>query len=126
MLNAIAGYDPLDATTVRTPVDDYTRSCCAAIDAGCASAFRAPTSSITSTTSVAAAVEEAIATLRRLGADVRDVEVPGVAEGVGALFGLVLAEAQEIHAHALRTRPADFGADVRATADGSAARQALH
>ncbi len=51
--------------------------------------------------------------MRRLGADVRNVAIPGVAEGVGALFALVLAEAQEIHADAMRTRLADFGADVR-------------
>jgi aspartyl-tRNA(Asn)/glutamyl-tRNA(Gln) amidotransferase subunit A len=63
---------------------------------------------------VAAAVEQAIAELRKLGADVRDVQVRGVEAGVGAIFGLVLAEAQEIHALSLRTRPADFGADVGA------------
>ena len=74
------------------------RGCAPATCADCASAFRAPTSSIISTDEVAAAVEAAIATLRRLGADVRDVDVPGVANGVGALFALVLAEAQEIHA----------------------------
>jgi aspartyl-tRNA(Asn)/glutamyl-tRNA(Gln) amidotransferase subunit A len=33
--------------------------------------------------------------------------------GVAAIFGLVHAEAQEIHADTLRTRPADLGADVR-------------
>ena len=62
---------------------------------------------------VAAAVERALEELRTLGAEVRDVEIAGVETGVGATFGLVLAEAQEIHADALRTRPADFGADVR-------------
>jgi aspartyl-tRNA(Asn)/glutamyl-tRNA(Gln) amidotransferase subunit A len=41
------------------------------------------------------------------------VDLAGVELGVGAVFALVLAEAQEIHASTLRTRPADFGADVR-------------
>jgi aspartyl-tRNA(Asn)/glutamyl-tRNA(Gln) amidotransferase subunit A len=41
------------------------------------------------------------------------VEIPGVEAGVAATFGLVLAEAQAIHAESMRTRPADFGADVR-------------
>ena len=62
---------------------------------------------------VATAVERAIAELRALGAEVVDVEVADVEQGVGAIFGLVLAEAQEIHAESLRTRPGDFGSDVR-------------
>jgi aspartyl-tRNA(Asn)/glutamyl-tRNA(Gln) amidotransferase subunit A len=45
---------------------------------------------------------------------VREVAIPGVGETVAALFGFVLAEAQEIHADSLRTRPQDIGADVRA------------
>lgn len=113
VLNAIAGYDPADATTVRTPVDDYTaelhgglRGLRVGIPRGYFFAHLDE--------EVAAAVEHAIAQLRRLGAEVRDVDVPGVDAGFAAIFPLVLAEAQEIHAHALRTRPADFGADVLA------------
>ncbi len=113
ILNAVAGYDPMDATTVRTPTEDYT--------AGLRDGVRGMRIGIPRAyfydhleDDVSVAVEHAISELRRLGADVRDVEIPGVADGVGALFGLVLAEAQEIHAAALHTRPADFGADVRA------------
>jgi aspartyl-tRNA(Asn)/glutamyl-tRNA(Gln) amidotransferase subunit A len=43
-----------------------------------------------------------------------DVEIPGVAEGTIAILGIVLAEAQEIHAQALAERPQDFGPDVGA------------
>jgi aspartyl-tRNA(Asn)/glutamyl-tRNA(Gln) amidotransferase subunit A len=63
---------------------------------------------------VAAAIERALAELTRLGAEVRDVEIPGVGEGLAATFAFVLAEARHIHAESLRTRPGDFGADVRA------------
>ena len=112
VLNAIAGYDPMDATTVRTPVDDYTSRIRTGLQ-GLRIGIPRDYFFDHLDSEVAAAVENAIAELRTLGADVRDVEVPGVAIGVGALFGLVLAEAQEIHAHALRTRPQDFGADVR-------------
>ena len=73
---------------------------------------------------VAAAVERAIGELRTLGAEVRDVEIRRRRGGVGAMFGLVLAEAQEIHADALRTRPADFGADVRGSSREPDARRA--
>jgi aspartyl-tRNA(Asn)/glutamyl-tRNA(Gln) amidotransferase subunit A len=112
VLNAIAGYDPADATSVRTPIDDYT--------AGLGGGLRGLRIGVPRgyffaqlDAEVAAAVEAAIAELRRLGADVRDVEIAGVESAVAALFGLVLAEAQEIHAQSIRTRPADFGADVR-------------
>jgi aspartyl-tRNA(Asn)/glutamyl-tRNA(Gln) amidotransferase subunit A len=112
VLNAIAGYDPADATTVRTPVDDYTRELGGGLRGLRIGVPRAYFFDRLED-EVRAAVEQALAELRRLGADVRDVEIRGIEEGFGAIFGLVLAEAQEIHAHSLRTRPADFGADVR-------------
>jgi aspartyl-tRNA(Asn)/glutamyl-tRNA(Gln) amidotransferase subunit A len=119
VLNAIAGYDAADATTVRIPVDEYTsrlRGGLRGLRIGIPRDYFFDHLD----DEVATSVESAIAQLRTLGADVRDVEVPGVAAGVGALFGLVLAEAQEIHAHALRTRPQDFGADVRQLLTGPA------
>ena len=63
---------------------------------------------------LAAGVERALEKLRALGADVREVEIAGVEAGLAAAFGIVLAEAQAIHARSLRTRRADFGADVLA------------
>ncbi|HKC51854.1 MAG TPA: amidase [Myxococcota bacterium] len=111
VLNAIAGYDPADPTTVRTPVDDYTRELGAGLRGVRVGVPRGYFFDRLED-EVGAAVEHAIAELRRLGADVRDVEIRGIEAGFGAIFGLVLAEAQEIHAHSLRTRPADFGADV--------------
>ncbi len=113
MLNAIAGYDPTDATTVRIPVDDY----CAGLHAGVRGLrIGVPRAYFYDhlDDEVAAAVDAALADLVRLGAEVRDVTIPDVAAQVSALIGLVLAEAQQIHADALRTRPDDFGADVRA------------
>jgi aspartyl-tRNA(Asn)/glutamyl-tRNA(Gln) amidotransferase subunit A len=113
MLNVMAGYDPQDPSSVRTAVDDYT--------AGLAAGIRGLRIGVPRQyfftqldDEVAAAVERALDDLRALGVEVRDVDIAGVESGVGATFGLVLAEAQHIHADALRTRPDDFGADVRA------------
>jgi aspartyl-tRNA(Asn)/glutamyl-tRNA(Gln) amidotransferase subunit A len=111
LLNAIAGYDPSDPTSVRTPVPDHTAELGAGVRGlrvGVARAYFFDHLD----GEVETSVEEAIAELRRLGADVRDLDVPGVEAGLAATFAIVLAEAQEIHARALRTRPADFGADV--------------
>jgi aspartyl-tRNA(Asn)/glutamyl-tRNA(Gln) amidotransferase subunit A len=63
---------------------------------------------------VAGAVEAALAELRRMGAEVRELDLPDVEAGVNATFGIVIPEAQAIHAESLRTRRADFGADVLA------------
>ena len=112
LLNAVAGYDPLDPTTVRTPTEDYTSALhgdLRGLRVGVPRGYFYDHLE----DGIAGPLEQAIETLRRLGADVRDVMIPGVAEGVGALFALVLAEAQEIHAGAMQTRLADFGADVR-------------
>jgi aspartyl-tRNA(Asn)/glutamyl-tRNA(Gln) amidotransferase subunit A len=108
VLNAIAGYDASDATTVRVPTEDYTAQLGAGVRGLRVGVPRAWFFERCDE-EVAAGVEAALTELRRLGADVRDV-----AEGVGATFAFVLAEAQEIHAASLRARPEDFGADVRA------------
>ncbi|MBM4381991.1 MAG: hypothetical protein FJ091_01355 [Deltaproteobacteria bacterium] len=113
VLSAIAGYDANDATTVRTPAEDYTAQLGAGVRGLRIGVPRAWFFERCDE-EVAAGVEAALAELRRLGADVREIELPGVAEGVGATFAFVLAEAQAIHADALRTRPEDLGADVRA------------
>ncbi|MEO6026106.1 MAG: amidase family protein [Candidatus Binatia bacterium] len=112
MLNALAGYDPADPSTVRIPVDDYT----AALGGGIRGLrIGVPRSYFYAQLDdeVAAAVAQAIGELRALGAEIVDVEVADVERGVGAILGLVLAEALEIHAEGLRTRPGNFGADVR-------------
>ena len=113
MLGAIAGYDPLDPTTVRVPIDDYH----AGLDGGVRGLrIGVPRDWFFDhlQDGVATAIEAAIETLTLLGAEVVDVDIPGVAEGTGAILGIVLAEAQEIHAKALSEQPQDFGADVGA------------
>ncbi len=112
MLNAIAGYDPADPASARLPVDDAT----ALLGAGVRGLrIGVPRGYFFDhlEDDIAAAMEAAIDVLVQLGADVRDVEIPGVAKGLGGTFGFVLAEAQDIHAASLRLRPEDFGSDVR-------------
>ena len=113
MLQALAGYDPADAATIRAPVDDYT----ADLDAGVIGMRIGVVRDWffdQLDPEVAAAVEAAIATYRLLGAEVRDVALPGTRQASAAGFALVLAEAKTIHARALQERPDHFGADVAA------------
>ncbi len=112
MLNVIAGYDPADAASVRVPVDDAT----AFLGQGVRGLrIGVPRGYFFDhlEDDIATAMDVAIDVLVQLGAEVRNIDIPGVADGLGGTFGFVLAEAQDIHANSLRTRPEDFGPDVR-------------
>jgi aspartyl-tRNA(Asn)/glutamyl-tRNA(Gln) amidotransferase subunit A len=117
VLGAIAGYDPMDATTTRLPVDDYLSGLRDGIKG---LRIGVPRSWFFDQLQdgVGEAVEQAIETLAAMGAEVRDIDIPGVGEAMGAVLGIVLAEAQEIHARALAERPQDFGPDVAAILGG--------
>ena len=113
MLNAIAGYDPLDANSVRTPVDDYT--------AGLGLGVRGLRIGVVRhyffdqlEDGIGAAIEEAIGELQRLGAIVSDIHIAGIPEGLVGLFNFMHVEAQQVHARSVATRPQDFGDDVLA------------
>ncbi|HZQ38509.1 MAG TPA: amidase [Dehalococcoidia bacterium] len=113
VLNAIAGYDPEDPATVPVPVEDYTAALGGGVKGLRIGVLRSYFFERLDD-QVRAAVEGAIETLRGLGASVRDVTIPGIQEVIASLFGIVLVEAQAIHAEPLKTRPGDFGPDVGA------------
>lgn len=111
MLNAMAGYDPLDPATVRIPVADATADLGLGVR-GLRIGVVRDYFFAELEEDIAVALEDAITELQRLGARVCEVAIPGIAEGLGGTFVHVLAEAQAIHAQSLRERPGDFGADV--------------
>jgi aspartyl-tRNA(Asn)/glutamyl-tRNA(Gln) amidotransferase subunit A len=113
MLNVIAGYDPADASSARMPVEDFA--------AGLGEGVRGLRIGVPRgyffdhlEDDIAEAIDLAIHVLVQLGAQVHEVEIPGVAEGVGGIFFSLLAEGQDIHAASLRQRPQDFGTEARA------------
>ncbi len=112
VLEAIAGYDPADATTARTPVDRYREALGRGVRGMRIGVPRAYFYDRLDG-EVATAVEKALGTLRDLGAEVRDVDVPSSEPAIMPVFGAILAEAQHIHKERLKT-PEKFGADVRA------------
>jgi aspartyl-tRNA(Asn)/glutamyl-tRNA(Gln) amidotransferase subunit A len=114
LLDAIAGPDPEDAST--TPVAG--EQCLEGIGRGNEGVRIGVVShlfeSVPIDPRVAAAVEAAIGELERLGAKVERVEAPFLRRAEVVQQLVMLPEAAEAHLPWLRTRLADYGADVRA------------
>lgn len=108
----ISGYDPNDPTTSREPVEDYL----VRIDEGIKGLrIAVPLNHFFDEIDdeVRAAVEGAVEVYRRLGAEIVDVEVPGIDHGfaLGEVLGRV--EAATYHSTWLRERPEDYGTQTR-------------
>jgi len=113
VLEAIAGYDPADAACARVPVESYARELGRGVK-GLRVGVPRRYFYDRLDAEVATAIEASLGVLAGLGAEVRDVDLPSAESVIMPLFGVVLAEAQQIHAERLRTRPQDFGRDVAA------------
>jgi aspartyl-tRNA(Asn)/glutamyl-tRNA(Gln) amidotransferase subunit A len=111
VLGAIAGHDPADPKSVPMPVDDWRARLA---DGVRGRRLGVPRSRLLAPLdpAVGAAFEAALATLGRLGASARDVELPELP--MSGLFELVISEAKAIHADTLARRPHDLGADLQA------------
>jgi aspartyl-tRNA(Asn)/glutamyl-tRNA(Gln) amidotransferase subunit A len=111
MLQALAGYDAADPASSPEPVGDYVSGIGGGVKGlriGVPRAYfhdgMAP--------EMASAFEEAVRTLGKLGADVRSVEVPHVADAP-AFMVIMLTEAFAYHEADLRRRPELFGDVLR-------------
>ena len=111
VLGAIAGYDAADFACSRTPVDDY-----AGLLASATREMRigVPRRQFYAAASepVRSAFDAALVVYRSLGAIVRDVEVPDL--DIASLKAAARPELGQRYADAIRARPEDIGAEVRA------------
>jgi aspartyl-tRNA(Asn)/glutamyl-tRNA(Gln) amidotransferase subunit A len=112
MLRAMAGYDAADATTSVLPVPDYAAALNGDVKGLRIGVLRdffldsaAP--------EVKAAVEQAAGTLSRAGAIVDEISLSLTPHVAAASFAIVSSEALAYHAANLRTRAAEYQADVR-------------
>ena len=92
MLNAMAGHDPRDATSLERPAEDYTRSLHEPL-AGLRIGLPAEYFGAGTDPDVAAAVEAAIAQFRALGATTVDITLPAVKLSVPVYYVIAPAEA---------------------------------
>jgi aspartyl-tRNA(Asn)/glutamyl-tRNA(Gln) amidotransferase subunit A len=112
MLQALAGADPLDASCSTEAVPDYA----AALQGGVKGLrIGVPTEFFFHELDpeVEAAVRKAVETLRDLGAEIREVSLPLIAEAPAAVGAIMLPEALAFHQRWLAERPDDYGEDVR-------------
>src|SRR5918995_2406419 len=112
LLAAIAGEDPRDPTSGRVPVPDYV----AGLDGGLARK-RIGISDLYLRhhvdPTVLDLVEQAIATLGRLGAEIEEITLPPPSEAVAALLAILMPEATVYHLPWLREQPESYSSAVR-------------
>jgi len=113
MLAAMAGYDPRDPASADVPVPDYiTRLHDGVVGLRIGLDPWWALSGIHQ--EVRTAFQEALAVLDDLGAEIVEVSVPRVVEGMEAALTILTAEATGVHEEFLRTHPDDYQPDVRA------------
>jgi aspartyl-tRNA(Asn)/glutamyl-tRNA(Gln) amidotransferase subunit A len=125
VLQAIAGRDPLDASSTAEPVPDYTaglRDGVKGLRIGVPREFFFDNVD----PEVAAAVRKAIGVLEGLGAVVREVSLPLIAETPPAVTAIMLPEALAYHRKWMEKRPDDYGEDVRYRLELGATFLAVH
>src|SRR5215475_10733111 len=113
MITAIAGADPADWATPPVPLGNYQGMLTPGLHGVRVGVPRAYFWERLDG-EVAATVETALGVLTQLGAEVQDLDLPGVDEAVAARGLIHSAEAYAYHATWLRERPDDYGAEFRA------------
>jgi aspartyl-tRNA(Asn)/glutamyl-tRNA(Gln) amidotransferase subunit A len=107
LLQAIAGYDPLDPTSLPDPVPDYVADIGAGVR-GLRIGIVREHMAADLPGFVGDAILAAIHELERVGASVCEVSIPGLASADDLLMPALMPEATLVHATALRTRPEDY------------------
>lgn len=125
VLQAIAGHDPLDASSSPEPVPNYSaglRDGVKGLRIGVPREFFFDTVD----SEVESAVRKASGVLEGLGASVREVGLPLIAEAPAAVTAIMLPEALAYHRKWMEERPDDYGDDVRYRLELGATFLAVH
>lgn len=112
MFQAIAGYDSKDEWSLEVPVADYASE----LDRGVVGLRLGLVRDYSFThlqRAVSDSLRQALDTLERHGARLVEVDIANIDGNVAAQLSILLAEASTYHQHWLRTRPGDYGTDVR-------------
>jgi aspartyl-tRNA(Asn)/glutamyl-tRNA(Gln) amidotransferase subunit A len=110
LLAAIAGYDPLDPGSAAAPAGHYAAGLehgVAGLRIGFVRHFHE--TDLPAAPEVAAGLDNVAGTLRRLGADLREIRLPTLGEFAAVNRVILQSEAWAIHGPWLRERPGDYG-----------------
>ena len=111
MLNVIAGHDPNDSTSSREPVPDYTATLNTGVKGIRVGIVRELMDGLSD--DVAKSFKMAMRQLTDLGASVDEVSIPTLPSANVINSIVTFSEALEYHEEWMRTRPDDYGDDVR-------------
>ena len=112
MLQAIAGHDPKDPASADRPIPDYRAALTGDIRGLRIGIVRhLYEDDVAVAPEVRAALDEAYAVFRSLGATLEDVRIRPAADYYAVKITIAESEQYAIHEEELRTRPGDFGAD---------------
>ena len=111
LLQGFAGHDPADPASSRAPVHDYLASLARDVRG---LKIGVPRNYFFDGVDpeVGRAFEDALGTLRKLGAEVRDVQIPSMA-GAPSFLLILMAEAYAYHERDLREHPELYGEVLR-------------
>jgi amidase len=113
LFEAMAGHDPQDPTSLPDPVPAVRAELGRGVS-GLRIGFDRRYATDNVDADVAAAMDEVLATLTRLGANVVAVTMPDVSQVGNAWFDLCYAEVTAVHAATYPSRAADYGPGLRA------------
>lgn len=113
LLQALAGHDPADPSTAAVEVPDYRRAS-EADPRGLRVGVVREVFFEHLHPDVRAAVEGAVRALEGLGIRVEEIRLPRLHHAGPATFAIITAESMAYHEPYLKTRAAEYGADVRA------------
>lgn len=112
LLEALAGYDPLDSASANLPVPPYVENLSGGIRGVRIGVPRRMFFS-RARDEVVDTVDSAIGTLRSLGARTVEVEIPYIEKYRAASLAIVLAEAADYHADKLRSESHLYSDEIR-------------
>ena len=117
VLQALAGYDPSDAGSVRRPIPAYREVLGQDLRGLRIGVLRHHwEADIPASDDVRHAMESALEVLRRLGAELEECRVRPLASYFDVKIIIAESEIFSVHEKSLRARPQDFGADFRSRA----------
>ena len=130
LLEAIAGFDPRDPSSADAPVEDWAAGLevgLAGVRIGVPTAYAFPPvgrAGEQTEPDVATVVHDTISTLERLGAEVKQLELPVLQDYWLSAGAVLVSEAAAYHQSNYEQRPQDYSDDVRMRFQGALEQKA--